>query len=479
MVSPKHVEDHVLQAAELADLRRVDVAHGHDREEDDQPAEDERGDHRAQDRERCRAARLLGLLAQRAGGVEAVHHVGGGQRGGQEGAEVAPVVALAGALRLEQHVRAARDVGRQQDDQQHCGDQLDEHAAAVDAGHQLHAQGVDHRGEDDQHGAQDHRVRGEVVLAGAVAVDLEARPDLGKRELVGQRHGGDRHDRGGEHHPAAEPGHRGGAQLLRPVVDRAGHREVRGQLGEAERHHQLADEDHRPGPPVGRAAEGEAEVEELEDAGEDRDVADAGREAGELPDAAVQLLLVAEIGEFVRMVAARRRGHLPSPGSGTRRISQRAAGPVNARHRRVPGSPPAVRHARRAGARERGGQHGDRVPRRAGADPRQRRGHVRVRLRGAARRGRAAGGRPPAGRAGRGRDVRLRLAAHATTRSASWLVPRRTRSSTASPPPRSARCSSGPPRCRSWRARWTRACACWPATASGPSPPPGGARYAS
>ena len=39
----------------------------------------------------------------------------------------------------------------------------------------------------------------------AVAHELEERGDLRKRQLIGQRHGGDRHDRGDQHHPAGEP----------------------------------------------------------------------------------------------------------------------------------------------------------------------------------------------------------------------------------------------------------------------------------
>ena len=52
-VSPEHVEDDELQpAGRLADLRGIDVGHGHHREQQDQPAEEERGDERAHDRPR-------------------------------------------------------------------------------------------------------------------------------------------------------------------------------------------------------------------------------------------------------------------------------------------------------------------------------------------------------------------------------------------------------------------------------------------
>ena len=379
----------------------VDVGDREDREQQDAAAEDERGDHRPHDRQRRGLARLPGLLAERARGVEAVHDVGRGQRGGEEGAEVAPVVALAEALGLEEDVGAAGDVRREQDDQQDRGDQLDEHAGAVDPRHQLHPEGVDDGREDDQDRAQDHGVGGEVVLAGAVADELERAIDLRQGDLVGERHGGDRDDRSGEHHPAPEPGDRRARKLLAPVVDRPGDRVVGGELGEAERHHHLAEEDHRPRPPVGGAAEGEAEVEELEGAGEDRDVADPGGEARELADAAVELLLVAELGELVRLglgsSSFRRHTRPPSWASPARlaswtlracaaRQSLSGAGAVKSdisglsrlhharqrhrrdRDRRVPPAPPAVRQPRRGGAGRRRGRRRGRV-----ATPRRRR----------------------------------------------------------------------------------------------------------
>ena len=191
-------------------------------------------------------------------------------------------------------------------------------------------------------GAEDHGVGGEVVLAGAVAVELEEVVDHRQRDLVRQRDGGDGDDRRREHHPAGEPGHVRRAEPLGPVVDRAGDRVARGELAEAERDHQLAGEHQRPRPPVRRAAEREAEVEELERAGEDRDVADPRRERGEAPERAVELLLVAELGEL-GVVAERvgqprvmphPRSFAPSPtalqgaGSNCARVSFAAPGTV-------------------------------------------------------------------------------------------------------------------------------------------------------
>ena len=73
-----------------------------------------------------------------------------------------------------------------------------------------------------------------------------------------------------------------------------------GELGEVQRDEQLPGEDQRPGPEEGRAAEPEAEPEQLEDGGEDGDEGEPRGEGGERPDAPVQLLAVAEAGETLR-----------------------------------------------------------------------------------------------------------------------------------------------------------------------------------
>src|SRR6185437_6502653 len=74
---------------------------------------------------------------------------------------------------------------------------------------------------------------------------------------------------------------------------------------------ELADEDCGPGPDERRAARAEAEEEQLEHPGHDRDVAEPRGEGGEQPERAVQLLLVAELGQFVSVRTW--HGHGPSP----------------------------------------------------------------------------------------------------------------------------------------------------------------------
>ncbi len=90
----------------LADLRVVQVGRRHHREHQDRAADDERRQDRPQDRLRRGAARLDRLLAQRARGVEAVHHVARCQRRDQEGAEVAAALAGAVAVGGEEDLRA-------------------------------------------------------------------------------------------------------------------------------------------------------------------------------------------------------------------------------------------------------------------------------------------------------------------------------------------------------------------------------------
>ena len=123
----------------LAQGRVGQVGRGEYAEQQDQPPDDERGDHRAQDRGGRGAPRVHRLLAERAGGVEAVHHVGRGQRGDQEDAEVTARFAVAEATGVEQHRGRVDDVEPEDDDDQHRRDELDEHPGAVDLGHQPHA----------------------------------------------------------------------------------------------------------------------------------------------------------------------------------------------------------------------------------------------------------------------------------------------------------------------------------------------------
>src|SRR5260370_27811730 len=86
------------------------------------------------------------------------------------------------------------------------------------------------------------------------------------------------------------------------------------QFREAEGEEELADERRRPGPQEGRAARAITHVECLEEAGQDGDVREAGREGGEAAERAVEFLLVAERSE----IAAVRVGHGLSPRRGSR-----------------------------------------------------------------------------------------------------------------------------------------------------------------
>jgi hypothetical protein len=85
-----------------------------------------------------------------------------------------------------------------------------------------------------------------------------------------------------------------------------------GELGEAQRDQELAGEHGGPGPDERRAARAEAEEEQLEHAGHDRDVAESRGERGEQPEGAVEFLLVAERGQFVDVRVRHRHGSSPS-----------------------------------------------------------------------------------------------------------------------------------------------------------------------
>ena len=135
--------------------------------------------------------------------------------------------------------------------------------------------------------------------------ELELAADLRQDHLPRERDGRDRDDLGTQVDPAGVPGPGRARQLLRPLVDRAGERIVRRELGELQRDGHLAEEDDRPGPDEGAAGEEEAQGGGLEHAGQDRDVREARREAREAPERAVQLLLVPERREIVRVGVVR------------------------------------------------------------------------------------------------------------------------------------------------------------------------------
>ena len=157
---------------------------------------------------------------------------------------------------------------------------------------------------DEQETAQDDRVRGAVLRRqrGVGADQLEAGPDRGQHHLQGDRRGGHRDDLRDHHRPAGEPADDGAAETPGPLVDRAGERVARGEFGEAERDHQLADEHRRPGPEEGRAAEAEAEAEQLEDGRQDGHEREAGGERRVAADPARELLGVAESAQVVGAV---------------------------------------------------------------------------------------------------------------------------------------------------------------------------------
>ena len=144
---------------------------------------------------------------------------------------------------------------------------------------------------------------------------------------------GEDRDQAEQVEPAGEPAPHRAAELRRPPVDAARGRVRRDELGHAERDDEDEGRDDRPAPrDRDRAAVVPRLVVGREAAREDRDDRERDREVLEAAPAAVQLLLVAELGEplLVAALLARRlfchvpRSHLPRSKRSGPRSSRRA-----------------------------------------------------------------------------------------------------------------------------------------------------------
>ena len=92
-------------------------------------------------------------------------------------------------------------------------------------------------------------------------------------------------------------------QALRPLVDRPRDREVARQLGEDERHEQLADDDDRPRPEERRATEPDADAEVAERPGRNADEAERDREVRQEPQGSLRSSGLMPEGSQVGVVA--------------------------------------------------------------------------------------------------------------------------------------------------------------------------------
>ena len=177
------------------------------------------------------------------------------------------------------------------------------HADVVDPRHQLDAEHVDRRRDRDQDRPEQQRVLrpalGQVRAGvGRGAEELELGRDLGQDDLPVDRNGGDRDDRADDVDPAGHPRREAARDLLGPLIHGPGDRVLAGHLHEAQRDQDLTEDHDRPRPPHARAGVEVAEAVQRGDAGQDRDVAEAGRERGEAPQRAVEFLLVSEAREL-------------------------------------------------------------------------------------------------------------------------------------------------------------------------------------
>jgi len=130
------------------------------------------------------------------------------------------------------------------DGEDHEADNLEKDAGIVHHRDDLHAVDVQHGDDDERDGGNPDLV----VERRSVQVpthQVQHRQD-GER----QRHDDGRHreDAGEEVNPTREPRVRSPGQVLGPLEDRTGHREVARDLGEVEGHQHLARGDDRPTP---------------------------------------------------------------------------------------------------------------------------------------------------------------------------------------------------------------------------------------
>src|SRR5262245_47739903 len=101
------------------------------------------------------------------------------------------------------------------------------------------------------------------------------------------------HNERGQVDPADEPSQSRGAGPAGPGVNPAANRVTARELGEAQRQAELSREHDRPRPEEGGAGFAIADMEVLHDAGEDRQIGEAGGEGGETAESATKLREVA------------------------------------------------------------------------------------------------------------------------------------------------------------------------------------------
>ena len=250
---------------------------------------------------------LLGLLGQLTGRAESDHHVGGHQARDDPGPDVAGLGARGAGV--EDHPGPALGVREEQSDHRDDADDLAGDADVVDPRHPVHADAVDDGGRPragssraaprwPRRWARSARCRrrrtgsrsrsfGRTTCSAIAAAEAVTIWAMIMNQPANQ--------------PTISPAH-----PPRPLVDGAGDRVARGELGEAQRHQNwptntIGQVQKKAGPP-----KREAEAEELEDRGEDRDEGEARRERGEPAERAVQLLFVAEFGQVRRRPSCRR-----------------------------------------------------------------------------------------------------------------------------------------------------------------------------
>src|SRR5258707_3082009 len=238
--------------------------------------------------------RISGLLAERAGCIEAVNREERHKHRRQESAAEACAKAwrpgLGGAL--EVGMRASKEEAdrlvivenqEHQREAEHTND-FSGHANIVNNRNQAHAGHIDQRtynnrdqSDKDRTGHAQNRRR-------------NLGEDGGQRNWDSVSHSGHREHAGEEIDPAGEPAQTMPGQALAPLIDRARDGEVRRQFGKIERHQKLAKRYNWPGPEKGRTSCRQAQIKERERASRDGDVGEGHGEIGDETKRAPQLL---------------------------------------------------------------------------------------------------------------------------------------------------------------------------------------------
>ena len=221
---------------------------------------------------------------------------------------------------------------KQKDEREHDhAEDLEYDPRVVDDCHQAHAEDVQQRR------AGKHK-RPHCDLGLRVVRDADSQVVEQRDEDDGHGHvdRGNGQDPGEEIDPAREPRVVAVGEVLGPLINGAGDREMGADLGEVERDDELTDRDEGPAPDESRTADPDAKRIKSEDAGRRRYVREGDREARVDTECAPELLLVAKAREITNVVVCLFLQRFPS--LNLKRVVQLAPQPTTRQRNRQRGS---------------------------------------------------------------------------------------------------------------------------------------------